>query len=209
MISGCKEYSMSDLFTDTVFSPWAKPRGMYHAMARYQALKGFKPVGPHRSLADSLLSNVTDTCTACGGTGLHGTYGAMGWRICPVCHGLGEVYRISLEELQARRQQVLDRYPDAAPPGWRPADPISCPVQELATGRMIDACPRTSHDPVQGELIPNDGGEAGTSFLPWEMCVREAPRPQSAPRPPAQPRITWLGLLALAKRLCRGLGVLH
>jgi len=175
MISGRKEYSMSDLFTDTVFSPWAKPRGMYHAMARYQALKGFKPVGPHRSLADSLLSNVTDTCTACGGTGLHGTYGAMGWRICPVCHGLGEVYRISLEELQARRQQVLDRYPDAAPPGWRPADPISCPVQELATGRMIDACPRTSHDPVQGELIPNDGGEAGTSFLPWEMCVRGSP----------------------------------
>lgn len=200
---------MTNHITGAVFSPWARPRDMFQAMARYQALKGFKPVGPHRSLADSLLSNVTDTCTTCGGTGLHGTYGAMGWRICPVCHGLGEAYRISLDELQALRQQVLDRYPDAAPPGWTPTEPIACPIQELATGLMLDACPRTSSDPVQEELFADADGAAGAPFLPWGMCVKEVPQPQPAPRPPAQPRITWLGLLALAKRLCRGLGVLH
>lgn len=200
---------MSELSTGTVFSPWAKPRGMYHAMARYQALNGLKPVGPHRQLAGSLLNNVTETCMTCGGTGLHGTYGGMGWRICPACHGPGEVYSISLDELQALRQQVLERYPDAAPESWIPAQPISCPAQELATGQIIDVCPRTSRDPVQGELIPNDGGEAGAAFLPWGMCIREDTRPKPGPRPPAQPRITWLGLLASAKRLCRGLGVLH
>ena len=145
---------MSELSTGTVFSPWAKPRNMFQAMARYQALKGLKPVGPHRTLADSLLKNITCKCDTCGGTGLYGTYGGLGWRVCPACQGLGETYRISLDELQALRRQVLDRYPDAAPPGWRPADPISCPVQELATGRMIDACPRTSHDPVQGSYLP-------------------------------------------------------
>lgn len=196
---------MSDFITGTVFSPLAKPRGMHQIMARYQALRGLKPVGPHRPLADCLLKDITCKCPTCNGTGLHGTYGGLGWRVCPACHGMGETYRISLDELQALRQQVLGRYPDAAPPGWRPGHPIACPVQEIATSLMLDACPRTSHDPVQGELIPNDGGEAGTSFLPWGMCVREVPRPQPAPRPPAKPRVSWLGLWVLVKVIWRRL----
>jgi hypothetical protein len=192
---------MSDITHGTVISPWVKPRGMHQAMARYQALKGLKPVGPHRTLADSLLQNITCKCGTCGGTGLHGTYGGMGWRICPVCHGLGEAYSITLEELQALRQQVLDRYPDAATPGWRPGNPISCPVQDIAASLMLDACPLTNHEPVQGELLPNDGGEAGTSFLPWGMCVREVPSLQLTRRLPAQPKISWRGLWVLVKVL--------
>ena len=196
---------MSDTIPRTVISPWVKPRGMHQAMARYQALKGLKPDGPHRSLADRLLKNITCKCGTCNGTGLHGTYGSMGWRICPTCHGLGEAYNITLEELQALRQQVLDRYPDAGPPGWSPGHPISCPVQEITTSLMIDACPRTNHEPVQGELLPDDEGEVGASFLPTWMCVKEEPAPQPARRTPAQPRISWLGLWALAKILWRRL----
>lgn len=196
---------MPELSTGTVFSPGAKPRNMFQAMARYQALKGFKPVGPHRTLADSLLKNITCKCDTCNGTGLHGTYGGMGWRICPVCHGLGEAYCITLDELQSLRQQVLDRYPDAAPPNWRPGYPIPCPELEMATNLIISACPRMIRAPGQGELFPDDG--VGTAYLPRELCIREVPRPQPAPRPPAQPRISWLGLWALVKLLWRRLNV--
>ena len=141
----------SDFYTGEI-SPWAKPRGMIAAMAREQAFTGLKPVGPHRSLADILLHDLTGTCATCGGTGLHGSYGSMGWLACPECHGLGETYPISLDELQARRRQVLERFPDAAAPGWRPGYPIRCPVQDLATGLILDACPPREEDPVQLEL---------------------------------------------------------
>ena len=198
---------MTDLSSGTVFSPWAKPPGMFQAMARYQTLKGLKPVGPHRRLADELLKNITCKCSTCRGTGLYGTYGGMGWLVCPSCHGLGDVYNITLDELQALRQQVLDRYPDAAAPGWRPGHPISCPAQELATGRMIDLCPESEREPVQGELLPNDGGEVGAVFLPWGMCVREGPSPQAIRTLPVQPRLSWLGLRALVKLLWRRLTV--
>ena len=194
---------MSDITDGTVFSPMAKPRGTFALMAEYQAFKGLKPIGPHRPLADSLLKNVTRKCSTCDGTGLNGTYGGLGWRLCPTCHGMGEAYRISLDELRALRQQVLDVYPDAAPPDWKPGYPIPCPVLEIATNLIISACPRMIRAPVQGELFPDDG--VGTAYLPRELCIRDVPRPQPAPRPPAQPRISWLGLRALIKLLWRRL----
>lgn len=54
-------------------------------------------------MADSLLKDIICKCAACGGTGLHGTYGSLGYRICPVCPGLGDTYSITLDELQALR----------------------------------------------------------------------------------------------------------
>ena len=197
---------MTDHVNNTVFSPWAKPQGRFQAMARYQAITGFKPGGPHRRLADSVLKNITCKCGTCSGTGLYGTYGGLGWRICPVCHGLGETYSVTLEELQVLRQQILDRYPDAAPPDWTPGRLISCPIQEMATSLMIDACPQSSRDPVQGELLPDDKGDVGTAFLPWGMCIRAQPSAQPAPRPPAKPRLSWHGLWVLGKVLWRKLG---
>jgi hypothetical protein len=143
---------MSNDFYTGEISPWARPRGVIPAMARYQAFTGLKPVGPHRSLADTLLHDLTRPCATCGGTGLHGSYGSLGWLACPECHGLGATWRISLDEVQARRMQVLERFPDAAAPGWRPGHPIRCPVQDLATGLILDACPQREDDPVQLEL---------------------------------------------------------
>jgi hypothetical protein len=196
---------MTDHINSTVFSPWAKPQGMFRAMARYQAIKGLKPVGLHRPLADSLLKDITCKCATCGGTGLCGTYGGLGWKICPACHGFGETYSITLDELQALRQQVLDRYPDAAPPGWAPGRPISCPIQEMAPGRMVEACPGVSGGPLQGELLFDDESETGVEFFPWGMCVSVEPSPRSIPRPPARPRLSWQGLWVLGKVLWQNL----
>lgn len=108
---------MLDIIYNADISPWAKPVGKIPTLARYQALMGLKPLGRHIALAESLLKDITCMCPTCNGTGLYGTYGALGWLACPTCHGLGATYRITLDELQALRQRVLDRYPDAAPPG--------------------------------------------------------------------------------------------
>lgn len=121
-------------------------------MARYQALYGFKPMGVHKRLVDDLLGNVTKPCNTCDGTGLYGTYGSMGWHACPDCHGFGVVYSISLKELEAGRRKVLEAYPEAGVDGWTPGVPIRCPVLMLETGEIIDACPPTKQEPVQGEL---------------------------------------------------------
>ena len=149
---GEKEHSMSHTLYDTEFSPWSKPVGRIPLMARYQSFNGLKPTGPHRGLADSLLKNTTCKCLTCDGTGLHGTYGGMGWLACPTCHGMGETYCISLEELQALRQQVLDRYPAAAVPDWRPGDPVRCPFLRMEDGLILEACPQRRDDPVQFEI---------------------------------------------------------
>jgi hypothetical protein len=103
-------------------------------------------------MADRLLKGITRECITCKGTGIYGTYGGMGWRACPACHGFGVVYNIRLEELQSLRLLVLDKFPDAVPKNWGPYVPIRCPVQNLMSGEMIDAAPGAGHSPVQGEF---------------------------------------------------------
>lgn len=121
-------------------------------MGRYQALYGLKPMSNPPGLVRELLADVTMTCETCEGTGINGSYGGMGWRACPTCHGFGVVYTISLAELEARRRKVLEAYPDVGAANWRPCVPIHCPVLDLQTGKVIDACPPTEQEPVQGDL---------------------------------------------------------
>ena len=101
--------------------PRKEYRGIYFMMARYQALRGVKPVGPHRSLADDLLTNIACECESCEGRGCFFICGGMVRLVCPICNSLGEIYSISIGELLALRQKVLDHYPDAETPHWRPA----------------------------------------------------------------------------------------
>lgn len=133
------------------FSPYARPATGIDVRARYQALYGFRAQGAHMGLVKQLLGSVICTCPTCEGTGLHGTYGGMGWRTCPDCRGLGEAYTISLEELERRRRLIIDRYPGSAIPNWRPYRPIRLPVVALDTGIVIDAVP-FEPEPVQLEL---------------------------------------------------------
>jgi len=112
---------MPDINQGANSTPREKYRGIYSMMARYQALRGVKPVGPHRRLADDLLTNITCECESCKGTGYFFICGGMVRLVCPICNSLGETYRISIGEVLALRQKVLDHYPDAETPHWRPA----------------------------------------------------------------------------------------
>jgi hypothetical protein len=140
---------------EKVYSPWVHPVGRAATMARWTALYGLRQHG-----AIALLGDVTAPCTTCGGTGLRGTYGAIGWHVCPVCHGLGEAYTVSLEELQARRQKVLESYPDAGVPNWRPN-----------AGQLISGIAHRCA--AQGELPFPEAGGGYPLFLPIEWCVSE------------------------------------
>ena len=90
-------------------------------------------------------------CGTSNGTGLHGTFGALGLA-CTTRHGLCEVCCVPLDGLLARRQQVTNQYRDARAPSWKPGCPIRCPILQLHTDPIIDACTSPENDPVQLEL---------------------------------------------------------
>jgi hypothetical protein len=132
-------------------SPWAKPQGINARMAHYQAFTGVKPYGPHRRLADSLLHDITRTCQSCGGRGLGRVVG--GYRLaCSTCLGMGETYSIRIDELMARRQVVLDRFPDAGVSGWCPGAPRRCPLHRADRGPEECVHLQRGHHPFQLEL---------------------------------------------------------
>ena len=159
-----------------VYSPWVHPTNRAVSSGRNAMLYGFRDF---RAIA--MLGDVTAPCPTCGGTGLRGTYGAIGWHICPTCHGLGSAYTVSIEKLEARRRKVLEAYPDAGVPNWRPN-----------AGGVGLRC-------VQEELQFREAGGELLEFLPLERCVG-APPPQPNPRPPAAPKFSWVGLWVLLKR---------
>ena len=138
---------------EQVFSPWALPRNIAEAMSGYVIKYGLKPYGPHRPLADELLHGINRECETCGGTGLRGTYGAIGWVVCPECHGLGSVYTISLEDLLSRRQKVLAQYPDAEIPNWRPG--IATEAEYISNLDVRSHGPKT----LQGEPGAKESGQ--------------------------------------------------
>jgi len=171
---------------EKIYSPWVHPSGRAEVMAYRTALYGFRQYE-----AIALLGDVTAPCATCGGTGLLGTYGAIGWLICPTCHGLGVAYTVSMEELEARRRKAMESYPDAGVPNWRPN-----------AGQLIShMAPRCS---VQGELPFPEARGGYPLFLPLERCVRE-PQQRPKPRPPADPKFSWGGLWVLLKMAWRKL----
>jgi len=130
------------------FSRFARPVGGLAVRARQQALYGLKHVTPE--ILKELRSLIV-TCPQCNGTGLQGTYGNLGWRACPRCHGLGEVYK-DLVRFRKRRWAILQRHPELEVPVWEPGRPIRCPALDLKTDVITDACPLQDED-LQLELF--------------------------------------------------------
>jgi hypothetical protein len=85
---------------------------MHEAMARYQSRYRLKPLGPHRGMADKLLEGTTIECERCWGRGLRDVPGG-GWETCRACQGFGTAWAVPADEIQRRRQRILDAFPDA------------------------------------------------------------------------------------------------
>ncbi len=87
---------------------------MQEAMGAYQRRYGLKPIGPHRRLADELFAGATIACPLCNGRGLRDADAGEGYLECVLCSSTGQLMRLSAEEFQARRREVLAAYPDAS-----------------------------------------------------------------------------------------------
>jgi hypothetical protein len=88
---------------------------MMELMARYQYVLGLRPIGPHRPLADRLLSSKLRTCHVCDGSGLRPGPEPR-WYLCATCEAIGAFWTISPHRVESLRRLVLEEYPDAAAP---------------------------------------------------------------------------------------------
>ena len=108
---------------------------MHEAMARYQYVYGLKPLGPHRDMADQLLTLLRENCPRCQGHSIL-TIDRGAWRICPVCEGTGGTW-VGAEAKNAAYAWILERFPDAAA-SEAPSAFIGGPlIHDLANNRMI------------------------------------------------------------------------
>jgi len=108
---------------------------MYESMARYQYVYGLKPIGPHRQLADQLLSPLRTHCPRCDARGLlsFGDRDVCG--ICPVCEGTGGFWSEPDSVVDGLRATVLESFPEAAAPPVCFLGPVAFSNRE---GIMLD-----------------------------------------------------------------------
>lgn len=93
--------------------------GMHENMARYQYSYGLKPIGPHRRMADLVLTPLRRPCVRCEGRGILDLDGGASWSACPACEGTGGIWSVSEAEFAAVRGSILNAHPDAAAPPVR------------------------------------------------------------------------------------------
>jgi hypothetical protein len=87
---------------------------MYEKMAVYQYVYGLKPIGPHRGLADRILTPRREQCPSCHGRGIVTLRNGDSWALCGPCEGTGGHWACGLEEVEALRRRVLHKFPDSA-----------------------------------------------------------------------------------------------
>lgn len=107
-------------------------------MARYQYVTGFKPIGPHRPMTDSVLvKSHRKPCDRCHGRGLL-TVDRDRWRGCPACEGTGGFWTSSEDELEAARARIRAAYPDAYVKHPTPRFLGGNLARSMGTGEVID-----------------------------------------------------------------------
>ncbi len=149
-----------------VFDGWHL--SMHEAMAQYQYVYGLKPLGPHRALADGLLTPLRAGCSRCDGRGIVTIAGGE-WLACARCEGTGGTWAVSDLTLQATMATVLDRFPAAAAPEV-PSDFLSgTAVLDLDSQSMRGARGRRSRHAASVQVAD----------------PRQPPAPPAAAAPPA------------------------
>lgn len=123
------------------YAGWAF--SMHESMARYQSLYRLKPVGPHRTMANEALRDLTASCGACEGAGLLDA--PRGYRVCASCRGLGRVFTVPVDVVDVIRAGILDHHPEAAavPVTGFPGGPV---IQDLSSGAMLGATARRQEE---------------------------------------------------------------
>lgn len=91
----------------------------HESMARYQYVYGLKPIGPHRFLADQLLTPLRDSCPRCNRKGILDYNDGATFGLCPVCEGTGGSWDAPDDVVNARRRTVLESFPNAGAPSVR------------------------------------------------------------------------------------------
>ena len=81
---------------------------------RQHHVYGLKPIGPHRGLADRILTPRREQCPSCHGRGIVTLRNGDAWALCGPCEGTGGHWACGLEEVEALRRRVLHKFPDSA-----------------------------------------------------------------------------------------------
>jgi hypothetical protein len=172
---------------------------MYEAMARYQYVYGLKPIGPHRPLADRLLTPLRLACPRCDAIGVTRHDDGSGWRLCPDCEGTGGAWIGAEEDLQAAYAQILAAFPESAAPEAPPAFLTGPLAYDEATGLMIEIRLKRGV-PVaaarQGAVVaapaPSPLPKAPAATLPVQPAVASTP-----PNDHEWVRWSWLAIVVV------------
>jgi hypothetical protein len=99
---------------------------MIESMGAYSRQTGLRPIGPHRGMADELLTDRFVVCEHCQGRGI--TYTITETRVtyqdCSHCNGGQYVFNGSQEEFDTLIKKIVNAFPSAptgAPVGLKPA----------------------------------------------------------------------------------------
>ena len=85
------------------------------SMCAYHQRTGLAPFGPHRALADKLITPHMKACEQCKGIGVIDVENGKSWKDCPTCHGAQYLFDGTEKELEALRQKIYIAFPDVKP----------------------------------------------------------------------------------------------
>jgi hypothetical protein len=165
-----------------VFDGWRLT--MYEAMARYQYVYRLKPIGPHRPLADQLLTPFRQVCGRCCGIGVLTVHGGLGWRQCPECEGTGGAWAGPGGELHAAYVRILEAFPGATAMEAPAAFLSGAIAFDEANGLMVSTRPERLAPVVSAT-------KARVAATPANSSAQR--KPPSPPRPPATQASASLG----------------
>lgn len=117
------------------YDGWLNSR--FEAMSWYQKTYGLKPIGPHRGLADRLLTGATALCDNCHARGYFDDVDGAAFTPCICCGGAGYTVVIPPGRLAGLIAKVIATYPDAAAPSHTPHPGFSVIVHDIANNVMI------------------------------------------------------------------------